>query len=419
MHTSLALNVTLDYGCEKQTEDELNKISPAAKPSAVGLITNLFAGSSSSNSNKCFVASASNVELSINQEASSSSALAAVFVPPAMIEACLEAYTSSRKARAAGSCFWIPEGPTKRLAKDLLPAIHSSLANAKIRGIILTSIAAEANAPAEIILLEIRGISLADVLQITNGESFATSGSTVLKILPILSVHFITKQQQMEKQKVAAIESKSSLVIPSCPVCLHRFDPARLNLPLPRNDHLCSKFCSSPDYDWSSPEYKQACPKQRFLERWPAPSRCEACRVIQHYWYHDGDHGGTDEANDLFCGECAMHRCLWVCLTCGVVGCGRYTNKHSVAHFQETNHPYALELATLRIWDYMNGEYGGYAHRVDLLECVSSPIMCHPWIARSGRFLEKASSSSAVASSHYGRVLWKIKLSIMRVKFHD
>jgi BRCA1-associated protein len=405
MHTSLALNVTLDYGCEKQTEDELNKISPAAKPSAVGLITNLFAGSSSSNSNKCFVASASNVELSINQEASSSSALAAVFVPPAMIEACLEAYTSSRKARAAGSCFWIPEGPTKRLAKDLLPAIHSSLANAKIRGIILTSIAAEANAPAEIILLEIRGISLADVLQITNGESFATSGSTVLKILPIPSVHFITKQQQMEKQKVAAIESKSSLVIPSCPVCLHRFDPARLNLPLPRNDHLCSKFCSSPDYDWSSPEYKQACPKQRFLERWPAPSRCEACRVIQHYWYHDGDHGGTDEANDLFCGECAMHRCLWVCLTCGVVGCGRYTNKHSVAHFQETNHPYALELATLRIWDYMNGEYGGYAHRVDLLECVSSPIMCHPWIARSGRFLEKASSSSAVASSHYGFVM--------------
>jgi BRCA1-associated protein len=402
MRTSLALNVTLDYGCEKQTEDELNKISSDAKPSAVGIITNLFAGRSGSNSNKCFVASASNVELSINQEASSSSALAAVFVPPAMIEACLEAYTSSRKAHAAGSCFWIPEEPAKRLAEHLLPAIHSSLANAKIRGIILTSIAAEANAPAEIVLLEIQGITLADVLQITNGESFATSGSTVLKILPILSVHFITKQQQMEKQKVAAIESNSSLVIPSCPVCLHRFDPARLSLPIPRNDHLCSKFCSSPDYDWSSPEYKQACPKQRFLERWPAPSRCEACRVIQHYWYHDGDHGGTDEANDLFCGECAMHRCLWVCLTCGVVGCGRYTNKHSVAHFQETNHPYALELATLRIWDYMHGEYGGYAHRVDLLECVSSPIMCHPWIARSGRFLEQASSSSAVARSLYG-----------------
>jgi hypothetical protein len=28
--------------------------------------------------------------------------------------------------------------------------------------------------------------------------------------------------------------------------------------------------------------------------------------------------------------------------------------------------------------------------------------MCHPWIARSGRFLEQASSSSAVASSLYG-----------------
>lgn len=402
---SLALNVTLDYGCEKETENELNKISPNVKPSAVGLFTNFFSGSSSSSSsssssNNCFVASASKVELSVNQEATntSSSSIAAVFVPPSMIEACLEAYTSSRKAHAAGSCFWIPEASAKRLAEDLLPAIHSSLANAKVRGMILTSIAGEATAPAEILLLESKGISLDDILQITNGESFATSGSTVLKILPIQSVHFITKKQQ--KQKVAAIESNSSLVIPSCPVCLHRIDPSRLGLPSPRNEHLCTKFCAAPDFDWSSPEYKQACPKQRLLERWPPASRCEACRVIQHYWYHDGDHGGTDEANDMFCGECAMHTCLWVCLTCGFVGCGRYTNKHSVAHFQDTNHPYALELATLRIWDYMHGEYGGYAHRADLLDCPSSPLLCHPWIARSGRFLERATSSSALASSH-------------------
>jgi BRCA1-associated protein len=57
-------------------------------------------------------------------------------------------------------------------------------------------------------------------------------------------------------------------------------------------------------------------------------------------------------------------------------------HKHSVAHFQETNHPYSLELATLRIWDYVHGEYGGYAHRADLLECPSSPPLSHPWIAR-------------------------------------
>eukprot|EP00980_Cylindrotheca_fusiformis_P031320 scaffold26170_cov132-Cylindrotheca_fusiformis.AAC.2 len=416
---SLALNVTLDYGCEKETENELNKISPHTRPTAVGRITSLFSGSSSSsspNSKNCFVASASKVELSMtNPEARSSSSstavqsLAAVFVPPSMIEACLEAYyTSSRNVHAAGSCFWIPEAPAKRLAGDLLPAIHSLLGNARIRGIILTTIAGEENAPAEIVLLESQGIDIDDILQITNGESFATNERIVLKILPIRSVHFITKKQQQpqpEKQKVAAIESNpsSALVIPSCPVCLHRIDPSRLGLPSPRNEHLCSKFCPAPDFDWwSSSEYRhQACPKQRFLDRWPAASRCEACRVIHHYWYHDGDHRGTDEANDMFCGECAMHRCLWVCLTCGFVGCGRYTNRHSVEHFQQTNHPYALELATLRIWDYTHGEYGGYAHRVDLLDCPSSPLLCHPWIARSGRFLEQQASSSSVAASSY------------------
>lgn len=69
-------------------------------------------------------------------------------------------------------------------------------------------------------------------------------------------------------------------------------------------------------------------------------------------------------------------------LTCGYVGCGRYSNKHSVAHFEQTGHPYSLELATLRIWDYCHGEYGGFVHRADLLECPSSPPLLYPWLTR-------------------------------------
>jgi BRCA1-associated protein len=107
----------------------------------------------------------------------------------------------------------------------------------------------------------------------------------------------------------------------------------------------------------------------------------------------NGGGGVEEEATDLFCAECAMHKTLWLCLTCGFVGCGRYSNKHSVAHFQETNHPYSLELATLRIWDYVHGEYGGYAHRADLLECPSSPPLSYPWIARS----RSSASSSALS----------------------
>jgi BRCA1-associated protein len=71
-------------------------------------------------------------------------------------------------------------------------------------------------------------------------------------------------------------------------------------------------------------------------------------------------------------------------LTCGFVGCGRYSNKHSVAHFEQTRHPYSLELATLRIWDYCHGEYGGFVQRADLLSCPSSPPLSYPWLARGG-----------------------------------
>jgi BRCA1-associated protein len=63
-----------------------------------------------------------------------------------------------------------------------------------------------------------------------------------------------------------------------------------------------------------------------------------------------------------------MQETLWVCLTCGFVGCGRYSHRHAAQHFEESGHPYSLELATLRIWDYATSEF---AHRGDLLECPS------------------------------------------------
>jgi len=39
-------------------------------------------------------------------------------------------------------------------------------------------------------------------------------------------------------------------------------------------------------------------------------------------------------------------------LICGFVGCSRYKNKHSIEHFLETKHTYALELESQRVWDY-------------------------------------------------------------------
>ena len=88
-------------------------------------------------------------------------------------------------------------------------------------------------------------------------------------------------------------------------------------------------------------------------------------------------------------------------LTCGFVGCGRYSNKHSVAHFEQTRHPYSLELATLRIWDYCHGEYGGFVQRPDLLECPSSPPLLYPWLTRGLDFDDHNGSVSTVVGSPY------------------
>jgi BRCA1-associated protein len=39
-------------------------------------------------------------------------------------------------------------------------------------------------------------------------------------------------------------------------------------------------------------------------------------------------------------------------LICGHLGCGRYKAAHAHAHFTATNHLYAMELESQRVWDY-------------------------------------------------------------------
>lgn len=37
----------------------------------------------------------------------------------------------------------------------------------------------------------------------------------------------------------------------------------------------------------------------------------------------------------------------------------RYLDRHSYQHFVETQHTYALELETQRVWDYVGDKYVG------------------------------------------------------------
>jgi len=42
---------------------------------------------------------------------------------------------------------------------------------------------------------------------------------------------------------------------------------------------------------------------------------------------------------------------------CGHVGCGRYVKGHAVQHFETTDHNFAYDVATRRVWDYLQDEF--------------------------------------------------------------
>ncbi|KAH3688687.1 hypothetical protein WICPIJ_000334 [Wickerhamomyces pijperi] len=53
------------------------------------------------------------------------------------------------------------------------------------------------------------------------------------------------------------------------------------------------------------------------------------------------------------CGACELKENLWICLTCGTLGCGRAQfggvpgNTHALSHYQESGHPIAVKLGSL------------------------------------------------------------------------
>ena len=53
------------------------------------------------------------------------------------------------------------------------------------------------------------------------------------------------------------------------------------------------------------------------------------------------------------CNHCDLKENLWLCLTCGSLGCGRQIyggvggNGHALKHYEDTKHPVAVKLGTI------------------------------------------------------------------------
>jgi len=53
---------------------------------------------------------------------------------------------------------------------------------------------------------------------------------------------------------------------------------------------------------------------------------------------------------------------LWLCITCGNIGCGRYTEgKHALIHYRTTHHTYSMNVGSRQVWDYAGD---GLVHRL-------------------------------------------------------
>eukprot|EP00054_Salpingoeca_dolichothecata_P023868 m.160717 g.160717 ORF g.160717 m.160717 type:complete len:349 (-) comp24829_c0_seq27:1054-2100(-) len=67
------------------------------------------------------------------------------------------------------------------------------------------------------------------------------------------------------------------------------------------------------------------------------------------------------------CQDCDSRRDLWMCLTCGFIGCSRSqwqgdrvnvdSQGHALQHFKDSGHSYAQELESRRVWDYQEDRY--------------------------------------------------------------
>ncbi|CDQ66811.1 unnamed protein product [Oncorhynchus mykiss] len=67
------------------------------------------------------------------------------------------------------------------------------------------------------------------------------------------------------------------------------------------------------------------------------------------------------------CMDCCTTESVWACLKCSHVACGRFMEEHSLKHFQESNHPLAMEVRELDVFCFACGDYTALWHRRKVL----------------------------------------------------
>lgn len=153
-------------------------------------------------------------------------------------------------------------------------------------------------------------------------------------------------------------EPNTPIELPTCPVCLERLDYEITGLLTIPCQHTFHCLCLS---KWKD----DTCPVCRYTNNVSnLKIRRSVRRLLQiNSRMHQQQQQLESNLETIEqCMGCSASSDLWVCLVCGNVGCSRYApEQHSLKHFVETGHCFAMEVATSRVWDYAGD---GYVHRL-------------------------------------------------------
>lgn len=195
-----------------------------------------------------------------------------------------------------------------------------------------------------------------------NGKKFSPSEAEVCHILFLMSVEYT------ESAEVAGSPPDGCTELPTCPVCLERFDPDTSGIIHTLCDHSFHCLC---------------------ISKWTSLS-CQVCRFCQQ----------QDEKQACFI--CGTAENLWVCVICGFLGCGRYKEGHAIRHWKNMHHCYSLDLRTQQIWDYVGDTY---VHRLNQskVDCkfgeMNSHCMSHEGECGTCEYDEDSGINEALYSS--------------------
>jgi len=194
------------------------------------------------------------------------------------------------------------------------------------------------------------------------GKLFSSIGPECCRILSVSSIIFRNTTTNSKLEAFPDVDS--ALELPTCPVCLERLDSSVSGLITSLCNHTLHCSC---------------------LSKW-GDNSCPVCRYCQE---------PIPESNS--CQRCGTTQSLWMCLICGHVGCGRYVEFHALVHFKESNHTFAMELESGRVWDYVGDNY---VHRL-IVNKTDGKLVELPSLQENsrGHFHNVGASSSTIQES--------------------